>query len=114
MKSIDEGRHRNIEKAEELLRQGITKDPKTNRPINLPEEDQPVTLEPEDYFWQMIESEMSAAIPPEGSIPVPSEEQIIFNRLGIRHPENQRFVRDTLGFMWAGRAEGLNDKIDKS
>lgn len=71
----------------------------------------PVQLEPEDELWTYLADEVSAAIPPDATWPVPSEEGYVLERLGIRHPDNQSLVHDTLRYCWAGRAEGLSSDV---
>lgn len=111
MRATDRNRYELIKKIEEKLDRGETTEKATGRPIQLPEEDARIPLEPGDEFWLWLEDELAAAIPPDGTFPIPTEETHVLNRVGIRHPENQWYVRETLRFMWAGRAEGLTAEI---
>ncbi len=115
MRALDEGRYDAVKNIEERLANGETKHPLTNEPLEnqLAVEDRPVQLEPEDDLWVFLFDHMHSAVPPDGTLPVPSEEDLVFDRLGIRHPDNREFVRLVLRDMWAGRAEGMSARFER-
>ncbi len=92
-------------------------DPKTKRPIKLPKDDELVKTEPEDEIWMWLADQLTPALPPDGSLPVPSEATHVFEHTlascRIRHPENQAFALETLRYYWAGRSEGLSFRFEK-
>lgn len=112
MKATDPDRFGLIERIEERLNNGETKD-KVGRPLKLADEDAIVELQPEDELYLWLFSQISGAIPPDGTFPTPSEEDHVLDRIGIYHPENRAHVRDTVRLMCAGRAEGMNSKFEK-
>lgn len=112
MRSEDEAKYDLITKVEKKLSRGETTD-KAGHRLKLEKDYEPVELEPADEFWLWLAGEMAGAIHPEGSYPVPSEETHVFQRIGIRHPENQTFCRDMLRNYWSGRAEGLSSHFQK-
>ncbi len=113
MKSFDEGRYNLVTRVEKRLSKGETVDEKTGRKLELAEEDMPVELEPGDEFWIWLFDQMFGAMAPDGTFPVPSEEDLVFERCGINHPENRAFGRDMLRGLWIGRAEGMNTKFER-
>lgn len=117
MKSQDPGRFKAVQKIEEAINNGEEVDPKTGRPNLLRPEDELVELDPEDHLWLYLAGKLSAAIPPDGTLPLPSEAREIFEhglgRSRIMHPENQAFVLEHLEYYFAGRAEGLAVKFEK-
>lgn len=118
MKTIDLGRHNNIEQIQEKIDAGEKRDPKTGREWVLGEADKAVSLEPEDAIWLWIADLMAATIPSEGSQPDPQKAVwVLEHGLGaaeICHPCNQEWLMNFLrhGY-FGGRSEGLNDKLEK-
>lgn len=117
MKSSDPGRYKAIKKIEEKILAGEDVDRKTGRAFKLKEEDELVELEPEDHLWLFLAGKLSPAIPPDGSLPLPSEAREVFEhglgRARIMHPENQAFALEHLEHYFAGRAEGLAVRFEK-
>lgn len=117
MRSSDPGRYKAVEKIEKAIHDGEEIDPKTGRVNKLRTEDELVELEPEDHTWLFLAGKLSAAIPPDGSLPLPSEAREVFEhglgRSRIMHPENQAFALEHLEHYFAGRAEGLAVKFEK-
>lgn len=117
MKSQDPERYSKVKQIEDAILAGEKKDPKTGRENKLGKDDEIVELEPEDHLWLWLANKLGPAVPPDGSLPLPSEAREVFERgLGnasIRHPENQLHVLATLEHYFAGRAEGLAVRFEK-
>ncbi len=117
MKASDPGRHKKVQEIEDAIRNGEDVDPKTGRPNQLRPDDELVELEPDDHLWLYLAGKLTAAVPPDGSLPTPSEaREVLEHGLGgaaIMHPENQLFVHEMLEWFFAGRSEGLAEKFEK-
>jgi hypothetical protein len=117
MKTGDPGRYRVVKATEEALLAGELVDPKTGRANKLAEDDAAVELEPGDHLWLQLARWLTPAVPPDGSLPTPSEaREVLEHGLGlgaVRHPENRRYVLETLEGYFAGRAAGLAERFEK-
>ena len=113
MKSGDPDRYELVERIENMLLDGEEFDG-VGRALTLPDEDALVDLESDDYFWVRLAESLYGAISADGSRPLPSEEDHVLRRLGIRHPENMFLARETLRYMWAAQASRTSGESARS
>jgi hypothetical protein len=100
-----------LDRKRKALAEGITIEPGTTRPIEIPEEDQELEIDGDMLFWVELDQALIGDRGETGYVGIQATE-FALDLWGIHTPVNRETARIMLQQIATGRNEGLSEHIE--